>query len=197
MNQRRESGEVDRIHVCPGVRDEADRLDVVAERRRVQGIGAGRIGGCRVAACVEEQPHDRGGAVAARSGLQRRAPPLRRHLHVCAAREQQAHLLDVGRRPHQRRGAGGIRPVRIGAVIEQERHRARRSDGCRIHEGRRAAAGIRHVHIRACLEHAVEPGQIVRSYGRVERVAQRACILRRQDGGTKEQCDEDALHVAS
>ena len=99
LNQRSESREVSRIHVRSCGDDQPDRLGVVAYRRRVQTIGLRRVDSLRVGACLEEQPHDCRGAIAARSQLKRRAPALRCDVHVRAASHEQAHLLNLGDRP--------------------------------------------------------------------------------------------------
>ena len=86
-----------------------------------------------IRAFVEQQLQYRRRAGIARGNQQRRTPQRgASRIHVRPAREQQLDLRDVRHRPHQRRGAGRIRGVRIRSGREQQLDRV----GARIERGR-------------------------------------------------------------
>lgn len=107
---------------APVLPQQPEHLDVVdarglAQRRQIGSIDRGRIG-----AVLEQEPQRRRGADDAARDLEGGALIVRSRVHVGAGVEQELHLRQVGRGPHQGGGARGVGDVGIRARGQQLFH---------------------------------------------------------------------------
>ena len=170
IRQRRETGNVCRVDVCACVNQLPNAAGVVSHRRRSEDRHVSLVHSFRIRTACEQEANDLRRAVAHRGELECRVSQTRRDLHVGATVHEQADLRKVGCGPHERRRAGGILRVDVGALIKKEPHRVQRTDRRRVHQWRRAAASLFGVDVAPLLNGRRQLCEIAAANRRIERV---------------------------